>query len=67
MNQLTIPYLIFPFILITCQLDIKLILKGEIMSWSLMGGKGLNRMFHQDYCLLFAGWATVTLPFKPQE
>ena len=37
------------------------------MSWSLMGGKGLNRMFHQDYYLLFAGWATVTLPFKPQE
>ena len=34
------------------------------MSWSLMGGKGLNRMFHKDYYLLFAGWATVTLPFK---
>ena len=30
------------FILITCLLDIVLILRGEILSWSLMGVKGLR-------------------------
>ena len=32
----------FLFILITCLLDIVLILKEEILSWSLIGVKGLN-------------------------
>ena len=40
-DQLIIPKLIFFFILITCLLDIVLILKGEILSWSLMGVKGV--------------------------
>ena len=30
------------FILITCLIDIVSTLQGEILSWSLMGGKGLN-------------------------
>ena len=34
--------LIFVFILYICLLDIVLILKGEIMSWSLMGVKWLE-------------------------
>ena len=42
LHQLIIPYLIFFFFLITCLLDIVLILKGEILSWSLMGVKGLR-------------------------
>ena len=33
---------IFFAILIICQLDIVLMLKGEILSWSLMGVKGLK-------------------------
>ena len=43
MDQLIIPQLIFFFILITCLLDIVLILLGEIMSWSLIGVKGLRK------------------------
>ena len=42
MDQLIMPSLIFLFILITCLLDIVLILEGEIQSWSLMGVKGLS-------------------------
>ena len=42
LDQLIIPLLIFFYILITCLLDIELILEGEILSWSLMGVKGLN-------------------------
>ena len=43
MDQLIIPSLVFFVILITCLLDIVLILmEGEILSWSLMGVKGLN-------------------------
>ena len=42
LHQLIIPQLIFFFFLITCLLDIVLILKGEILSWSLMGVKGLR-------------------------
>ena len=41
MDQLIIPSLVFFVILITCLLDIVLILEGEILSWSLMGVKGL--------------------------
>ena len=41
MDQLIIPKLIFFFILITYLVDIVLILYGEILSWSLMGVKGL--------------------------
>ena len=42
MDQLIIPSLVFFVILITCLLDIVLILKGEILSWSPTGVKGLN-------------------------
>ena len=42
LDQLTIPLLIFFLILITCLLDVVLILR-EIMSWSLLGVKGLLR------------------------
>ena len=42
-DQLIIPELIFFFILVTCLLDIVWILWGEILSWSLMGVKGLNK------------------------
>ena len=38
LDQLIIPQLIFVYILITCLLDIVLILLGEIPSWSVMGG-----------------------------
>ena len=42
LDQLIIPLLIFFFILITCLLDIVLMLCGEILSWSLKGVKGLS-------------------------
>ena len=42
LDQLIIPKLIFLFTLITCLLDIVLILYGEILLWSLMGVKGLR-------------------------
>ena len=42
MDQLIIPNLIVFFILITYLVDILLILKGEILSWLLMGVKGLR-------------------------
>ena len=42
MDQSIIPKLISLFILITYQVDIELILQGEILSWSLMGVKGLR-------------------------
>ena len=42
MDQLIIPKLIVFFILITYLVDILLILKGEILSWLLMGVKGLR-------------------------
>ena len=42
MEQLIIPSLVFFVILITCLLDIVLILEGEILSWSPTGVKGLN-------------------------
>ena len=41
-DQLIITQLIFFFILITYLVDIVLILQGEILSWSLMGVKGLK-------------------------
>ena len=41
LDQLIIPVIDIFFILITCLLDIVLILLGEILSWSLMGIKGL--------------------------
>ena len=40
MDQLIIPKLIYFFILNTHLVDIELILKGEILSWSLMRVKG---------------------------
>ena len=42
MDQLIIPKLIFFVILIIYLVDILLILKGEILSWSLMGVRGLR-------------------------
>ena len=42
MDQLIIPLQIFFFVLITCILDIVFILQGEILSWSLIGVKGLS-------------------------
>ena len=41
MDQLIIPKLIFFFVFITYLIDIVLILKREILSWSLMGVQGL--------------------------
>ena len=41
LDRLIIPKLIYFFILTTCLLDIAFILLGEILSWSLMGVKGL--------------------------
>ena len=45
LDQLMIPRLIFVFILITCLHDIVSILQGEILSWSLMGVKGLKKLY----------------------
>ena len=42
LEQLIIPSLVFFVMLITCVLDIVLILEGEILSWSPTGVKGLN-------------------------
>ena len=42
LDQLIIPKLIFLFTLITCLLDIVLILYEEILFWSLMEVKGLR-------------------------
>ena len=42
MDQLIIPKLMFFFILIIYLVYIVLILQGEILSWSLMGVKGLT-------------------------
>ena len=44
MDQLIIPQFMFFFILITYLVDIVLILWGEILSWSLMGVKGLKSL-----------------------
>ena len=41
-DQLIIPKLMVFFVLITYVVDIVLVLLGEILSWSLMGVKGLN-------------------------
>ena len=59
LDQLIIPKLIFFFFLIIHRVNIAL--KGEILSWSLMGVKGLqylhfNAMIFDDsvfFCLLF--------------
>ena len=40
LDQLKIPALTFSFSLITCLLDIILILEGDILSWPVMGVKG---------------------------
>ena len=51
----------FFFILITCLLDIELILWGEIMSWSLVGVKGLKvQGFSFSQC-----WPTKKIFFFP--
>ena len=42
MDQLIVPKLMVFFILITCLVDIALILYGEILSQLLMGVKGLT-------------------------
>ena len=47
LDKLIIPYLIFFFIIITCLLDLVLILWGEILSWSLMGVKELTFNSHE--------------------
>ena len=47
LDQLIIPILIFFFILITYLVDIVLILKGEVLSWSLIRVKGL--MMYDNY------------------
>ena len=52
LDQLIIPKLVFFFILIPYLVDIVLILLGEILSWSLMGVKGL-RKFNSRYS---GGW-----------
>ena len=46
LDQLIIPWLIFVFILITCLHDVVMILLGEVLSWSLIGVKGLNKKMH---------------------
>ena len=46
LDQLIIPWLIFVFILITCLHDVVMILLGEVLSWSLMGVKGLNKKMY---------------------
>ena len=43
LEQLIIPELIFHFTLVTYRLDIVFILEGEILSWSLVGVRGLNQ------------------------
>ena len=43
MDQHIIPRLTFFFILLTYLIDVVLIMLGEIISWSLMGVKGLIR------------------------
>ena len=48
MDQLITPQLIFFFILITCLLDIKLILYGEILSRSLLQDKGLTQSSYRE-------------------
>ena len=50
LDQLFIPKLVFFFILITSLVDIVLTLSGKILSWSLMGVKGLNNF--DLHCLL---------------
>ena len=50
LDQPIIPKLIFFYILITYLVDIVLILWGEILSWSLMGVKGLK---HWTICHIF--------------
>ena len=44
LDKLKIPLLIFLFILITCQLDVVLILRRDILSWLLLGVKELNKI-----------------------
>ena len=53
LDQLIISWLIFFFILITRQFNIVLILLGEILSWSLMGFKGLTRSRTNQLLFLF--------------
>ena len=63
MDQLIIPKLLFFFILVTYLVDILLILWGEILSWSLMGIKGLINMnkkpkkkykLHGHFCFILS-------------
>ena len=58
LNQLIIPKLIFFFILITYVVDIVLILQGEILSWSLMGVKGLRGFIKSssDFIIFIYGY-----------
>ena len=42
LDLLIIPQLIFFVTYFTCLLDATLIMKGEILSWSLLGVKGLS-------------------------
>ena len=53
LDQLISPNWFFWFILITCQLNIVVILWGEIISWSLVGVKGLTIDRSNSNCTLF--------------
>ena len=52
MDQLIISKLIFFFVLMTYLVDIVLILLGEILSWSLLGVKGLNISCGSDFKIM---------------
>ena len=52
LDQLIIPKLIFFFILITYLVDIALMLLGEILSWSLVGVRGLRAFVNSTKQLL---------------
>ena len=54
-EQLIIPLMIFFFILVTWLLDILLLLKGEMLSWVLLGVRGLRIPGHKTNF----GWSKV--------
>ena len=53
MDQPIIHKLIFFFILITYLVDIEVIMLGEILSWSLMGVKGLKEIISKNILCQF--------------
>ena len=58
LDQLLISQLTFLFILITCLLDIVLILSEEILSWSLMGVKGLLLFTYHTSVVEISGYSS---------